>query len=233
MRRSLGPRYWAPPPEPPKEHRPVSSGLQPLVEGPVLGQPKAAPQTPSGREAVQQPLAAARVKPYTRGSLAKALGLVKADPNGCSERILSRARADNAEGPISSREKTWEEIALAAGFTEPFLVTPEMIFLVMGALDGAGYRSAELYFDAASTSPLVTSGPSNSPLPQERQRGHAKGGEALRNRPSHCLWQSFPMLASKRPLRTLRVPSSQSDQPWSSPGGFSERSKRVVPRSPT
>ena len=149
MRRSLGPRYWAPPPEPPKEHRPVSSGLQPLVEGPVLGQPKAAPQTPSGREAVQQPLAAARVKPYTRGSLAKALGLVKADPNGCSERILSRARADNAEGPISSREKTWEEIALAAGFTEPFLVTPEMIFLVMGALDGAGYRSAELYLDAA------------------------------------------------------------------------------------
>ena len=214
MRRSLGPRYWAPPPEPPKEQRSVSSGLQPLVEGPVLGQPKAAPQTPSGREAVPQPLAAARVKPYTRGSLAKALGLVKADPNGCSERILSRARADNAEGPISSREKTWEEIALAAGFTEPFVVTPEMIFLVMGALDGAGYRSAELYLDAARQKHITSGYQWSQQLALATRKaieGMQKGARPCETGPAIAFGKASRSLASKRPLRTLRVPSSQSD----------------------
>ena len=188
MRRSLGPCYWARPPEPPKEQRPVSSGLPASGRRASPWSTQGSPQTPSGREAVQQPLAAARVKPYTRGSLAKALSLAKADPNGCSERILSRARADNAEGPISSREKTWEEIALAAGFTEPFLVTPEMIFLVWvhwteQAIDRP---SSILMLPGRSTSPLVTSGPSNSPLPRKkatrackRGRGPAKEAQPL------------------------------------------------------
>ena len=89
------------------------------------------------------------MKPYGRGSLTKAFSLVRDNPSQCAERLISRARADMSGAPASSREKTWEELALAAGFADPFKLTPDMVYTIMGALDGADYRSAELYLDVA------------------------------------------------------------------------------------
>ena len=86
---------------------------------------------------------------YGRGSLTKALSLVKGNAKLCADRLMAKSRADTADAPASSREKTWEELATAAGFADPFTLSPEMIFKVMGALDGADYRSAELYLDVA------------------------------------------------------------------------------------
>ena len=45
--------------------------------------------------------------------------------------------------------KTWATLGQAMGYHDPFLLTPELLYGVMGALDRAGYRSAELYMDTA------------------------------------------------------------------------------------
>ena len=149
MKRSVGPRYWAPRPSHTEGPQPTTKGLRPLVEGPASS---------TSRPTTAEPIAAApiavlpdkvRVKPYGRGSLTKALSLVKSDPKLCADRLLARARADTADAPASSREKIWAELATAAGFADPFTLSPEMIYTVMGALDGADYRSAELYLDVA------------------------------------------------------------------------------------
>ena len=43
------------------------------------------------------------------------------------------------------------ELTGKAGYNDPFHLEPEMIFAIMGALDLAGYRSSELYLDAAKS----------------------------------------------------------------------------------
>lgn len=133
MKRSVGPRYWAPRPSDTEGHKPTAKGLIPLVEGSASSsapsQPVPAPRIPT-REQQEYP----RVKPYGRGSLTKALSLVRDNPSQCAERLISRARADTSGAPASSREKTWEELALAAGFADPFKLTPDMVYTIMGAL---------------------------------------------------------------------------------------------------
>ena len=145
MKRSVGPRYWAPRPSHTEGPQPTAKGLRPLAEGPVssASRPNTAEPVPASTHVVTPDKV--RVKPYGRGSLTKALSLVKGNAKLCADRLMAKSRADTADAPASSREKTWEELATAAGFADPFTLSPEMIFTVMGALDGADYRSAELY----------------------------------------------------------------------------------------
>ena len=146
MKRSLGPIYWRPTPE---EKPAKRVGLTPLEEGPVVGprtdvaklkgSSKANPSTPSV------------VKPYARGSFKTALDLISSDPAQCRDHLRSRMLADTTSGPQESREKSWHELAIAAGFEDPFNLSVDLIHTVMGALDKAEYRSAELYLWTAKS----------------------------------------------------------------------------------
>jgi hypothetical protein len=53
--------------------------------------------------------------------------------------------------PIESRKKLWAKLASAAGFTEPFSLTPDLIYRVVVVLRAAEFRSAEQYRDVAFT----------------------------------------------------------------------------------
>ena len=90
-----------------------------------------------------------QVKPYGRGSLELAVQAASSGPRECMEHIAKRARAANSHGPTLSRERTWESVAKAAGYDRAFDLVPDLIHSVMGALDKAGYRSAELYLEVA------------------------------------------------------------------------------------
>ena len=71
------------------------------------------------------------------------------DPTACIARIWDDASASSSRGPFQSRKQLWESLARKAGTQDPFCLTPNIIFTVMGALKTAGYRSAEQYLDVA------------------------------------------------------------------------------------
>ena len=55
-------------------------------------------------------------------------------------------------GSTSAREAklaTWVEIATAAGFEDPFEISENLVFTIVGCLKAAGYRSAESYMHLA------------------------------------------------------------------------------------
>ena len=148
MKRSLGPRYWTPASSNTPRPAPVSSVLTPLVEGPVVGQPVRALTEDTGPED-ENTRCMKKVKPYSRGKLSAAVAAIRNGPESCAEALKSKVWSHNNDGPVSSREKTWAILAREAGYVEPFQVTSDMIFAVMGALDAGGYRSTELYLDTA------------------------------------------------------------------------------------
>ena len=145
MKRSLGPRYWTPCSSKTPRSTPEVKALTPLVEGPAFGQPAKALAVPL----VPEKIKSEKVKPYSRGKLGQAVAAIRNNPEACADGLKAKVWAGTSEGPVNSREKTWAILAKEAGFADPFLVTPDMIFTVMGALDAGGYRSTELYLDTA------------------------------------------------------------------------------------
>ena len=154
MKRSLGPTHWQT--RRALESQTDSSGPQPksgvlipLVEGPAFGpgpKPKVAkPQVflPDG------PPSQGRNKPYARGSIKTAMELASTEPDQCRDSLRDKIRSDTAVKPQESRERTWHDLATAAGIQQPFHLDCDTIFTIMGVLDRANYRSAELYLDAA------------------------------------------------------------------------------------
>ncbi|CAL1165921.1 unnamed protein product, partial [Cladocopium goreaui] len=111
--------------------------------GPVYG------TVDPGHPEAAAPLAQPGVKAYARGSLNDAIRHASTGPERCAEHITKRAKADTSRGPYESRKSTWSALARAAGFSDPFRLSPDLINTVMGAMDMAGYRSAELYMDTA------------------------------------------------------------------------------------
>ncbi len=149
MKRSFSPIYWHPSPV---EQPAKRIGLTPLDEGPVVG-----PRTESAKKknsSKANPGTPSSVKPYARGSFKAALDLISSDPALCRDHLRSRMLADATSGPQESREKAWHELALAAGFEDPFNLSVDLIHTVMGALDKAEYRSAELYLWTRNRSKL-------------------------------------------------------------------------------
>ena len=104
---------------------------------------------PSHGTTMQEESHRLEAKPYSRGSLKLAIHEATLHPNECAEHIGKRAKAESSRLPIQSKEKTWAAIASAAGFSTPFVLTPQLIFTVTGALDKAGYRSTEQYLETA------------------------------------------------------------------------------------
>jgi hypothetical protein len=63
--------------------------------------------------------------------------------------LWADASSSTSIGPTRSRQNLWAEIARRAGIENPFELTPSTIYVVMGALKSAGYRSAEQYLEVA------------------------------------------------------------------------------------
>ena len=145
MKRSVGPTYWQRPATAHDEPK-KPKGFRPLAEGPVIS--SRAPVADGIDNKAGNP-EDRQVKPYGRGSLELAVQAASSGPRECMEHIAKRARAANSHGPTLSRERTWESVAKAAGYDRAFDLVPDLIYSVMGALDKAGYRSAELYLEVA------------------------------------------------------------------------------------
>eukprot|EP00435_Cladocopium_sp_Y103_P017885 s1262_g4.t1 len=187
MKRSLGPKYWQRPAQP--VDKPLKpKGFKPLSEGPAI-QPtvRAASAPPPIGEGDRAPRAD-QVKPYGRGSIDAAVLAAQGGPQECADHIRKRARASNSHGPHTSRERTSETVAIAAGYPAPFVLTPDIVYTVMGALDKAGYRSAELYLEVAKQRHIAEGEPWTAQLALaaklakracQRGRGPAKQAQPL------------------------------------------------------
>ena len=148
MKRSLGPQRWIPAKSCRAEPPPPPRGLAPLNEGPVFG-PSLSTENPPTSSDASNPIENQKIKQYNRGSAKLAEQIARQSAESCKEHIEKHSRSDTTKGPYNSRVKTWSRIAEAAGCHEPFHLTTELIYTCMGALDRAGYRSAELYLDVA------------------------------------------------------------------------------------
>jgi hypothetical protein len=101
---------------------------------------------------------------------------------------VSNFYAGTSVNPIESRKKLWAKLASAAGFTEPFSLTPDLIYRVVGAPRAAKFRSAEQYLDVAFTEHVNRGFPVTSQLllaskranrAAKRNRGPGKQAAAL------------------------------------------------------
>ena len=81
--------------------------------------------------------------PYSRGCAQKALAAAR-DPEQCIAGLWADATASTSKGRQRSCQTLWESLARAAGYEDPFALTPNLIYTVMGALKVAHYRSAVL-----------------------------------------------------------------------------------------
>ena len=88
-------------------------------------------------------------KPYARGSIGQALSLARSSAAQCAEALVADADAASARAPLRSLQATWARIASQAGYSEPFQLTPNLVFTVVGVLKAANYRSAANYLEAA------------------------------------------------------------------------------------
>lgn len=78
-------------------------------------------------------------KPYGRGSAAEALAFME-NPDRCGKAL----RKDVSAATTLSRRQLWADLPGKAGYPDPFFLQPSMIYEVMGALNLAGFRSAQL-----------------------------------------------------------------------------------------
>ena len=111
-------------------------------------EPKSKAFKPQALEVSSNP-SPSQQRPYARGSLRTAMDLATSAPTQCRDNLREKIRSNTAIRPQESRERTWHDLATAAGIVQPFSLDPNTIFTVMGILDQANYRSAELYLDAA------------------------------------------------------------------------------------
>ena len=88
-------------------------------------------------------------RPYTRGSLGEARRLARSSAEACAEALVTEADAPSSRSSLNSQLKTWDQVARDAGFQDPFRLTPNLVFTVVGVLKQAGYRSAVNYLEAA------------------------------------------------------------------------------------
>eukprot|EP00435_Cladocopium_sp_Y103_P044529 s39_g12.t1 len=114
-----------------------------LSEGFAMG-PRAE-ETP----ALEQRQAYSGPRAYARGSLDKAMRLARAAPEECATRLLEEVDAQSSKAPMRSLQATWARIASQAGYSNPFELTPNLVFTVVGVLKAADYRSAANYLEAA------------------------------------------------------------------------------------
>ena len=208
MKRSLGPSRFLYDPKRPEVQAPPK-GLRPLDEGPVVCH---AP--PSHGTTTQEESHCLEAKPYSRGSLKLAIHEATLHPNECAEHIGKRAKAESSRLPIQSKEKTWAAIASAAGFSTPFVLTPQLIFTVTGALDKAGYRSTEQYLETARQAHIsaghawtqqLNLAAKQAKRACQRGRGPAKQAQPLPMKELAALQHTEPAVAPGGPAFPVRA----------------------------
>eukprot|EP00435_Cladocopium_sp_Y103_P037318 s554_g9.t2 len=131
-----------------------------LSEGFAMG-PRAE-ETP----ALEQRQAHSGPRAYARGSLDKAMRLARAAPEECATRLLEDVDAQSSKAPMRSLQATWARIASQAGYSNPFELTPNLVFTVVGVLKAADYRSAANYLEAAKRKHIEAGFPMTDQLRQ-------------------------------------------------------------------
>ena len=142
MKRSLGPLYWRPSPaEQPAKHWPCTTGRGPgrgkqngtsQGEGPVKGESDHPPT----------------LKLYARGSLKTALDLISSSMSRTSSKE-NVGRHHIGSTRISREGMAW--VSESSRLWRPLQIDPWPHSTVMGALDRAEFRSAELYLWTAKS----------------------------------------------------------------------------------
>lgn len=150
--------------------------VPPLCEGPAfptVREPAAQPEeraegeeTSHGAPAPATPACGPR--PYGRGSQAAALQAAS-DPRECRRQLLGEASVPNSRRALESRQQLWLRLGRRAGFGDPFQLSPDAVFAIMGALKIAGYRSAELYLESAKAEHVARGHPWTDQLAQARR----------------------------------------------------------------
>lgn len=136
-----GPGRPVPPLQQPGENQPTKRKA--LNEGFAMG-PRA-----NERPSLLQHEAYSGPRVYARGSMDKALRLASSAPGECAEALLADVDAQSSRASMRSLQNTWARLASQAGYRNPFELTPDLIFTVMGVLKAAEYRSAANYLEAA------------------------------------------------------------------------------------
>lgn len=131
----------------PNPRRAAPCGLAPLREGFAIPRGRGLPSLGNQRE--PEPVGGG-LRPYSRGASGEAIAHM-ANPERCLKALKADISASTTVGPTASRRKLWSELAGKAGYIDPFSLEPDLIFKVMGALKLAGFRSAQLYLDAAKS----------------------------------------------------------------------------------
>ena len=65
------------------------------------------------------------------------------------DELKERVYARKSKGPLASRTALWEQVAKAAGHTDPYKVSVDLLYEVTGILWKAGYQSTDQYLGAA------------------------------------------------------------------------------------
>ena len=135
-----------------------------LSEGFAMGPRAEERQSPQVREAYSGP------KGYARGSMDKAIRLAITAPNECASALLAEVDAQSSRASVRSLQATWARIASQAGYSNPFELSPELIYTVMGILKAAEYRSAANYLEAAKRKHIESSATWDHPSKPSRSR---------------------------------------------------------------
>ena len=106
-------------------------------------------------------------RPYTLGGSWR---LARSSAEACAEALVTEADAPSSRSSLKSQLKTWDQVARDAGFQDPFRLTPNLVFTVVGVLKQAGYRSAVNYLEAAKRV-HIESGKSRTKLASSQRGG--------------------------------------------------------------
>ena len=132
--------------------------------------------------------------PYSRGNSRVALSAAS-DRAKCQQILAEGVLAETSRGPLASRLSLWAQLAKRAGFNDPFHITPDLMFAVMGALKQAGYRSAYQYLEAAHAH-HVSLGYSWTPQLQQAKRGAIRSCKRYLGNPKQAGGLPFTRLAT-------------------------------------
>jgi len=122
--------------------------------------------------------------PYSRGNSKAALAAAS-DRAKCQQILAEGALADSSRGPLASRRSLWAQLAIRAGYPDPFHITPDLMYAVMGALKQAGHRSAYQYLEAAQAQHIAL-GYSWSPQLQQAKRSAIRSCERFLGNPKQA-----------------------------------------------
>lgn len=118
--------------------------------------------------------------PYRRGDARLAMAAAL-EPSVCRRVLAEGVLAESTKGPVASRLKLWAALANRCGYTDPFYLSPDSIFTIMGALKRGGYRSAQLYLEAAQAQHIASGLPWTAALQQARRAAIRSCGRYLGN----------------------------------------------------